>query len=347
MGKNNSNRTTGMKVKYDIKSITEKYIKGKCTPEELEEAIILFADPYHNLELRPTLFEHWKNEETNDSGEIPAEDLSIILDKVHHRINLEQDQKPKGRIKKLILTVSKIAAILIIGLLLGISVQYFKKAEPVYFTSIAPKGSVSQMVLPDNSIVYLNAGSQLKYTVEGLKEKREVFLDGEAWFDVTKNEKKPFVVHTPYYDVNVLGTQFNVKAYKNDAEIATTLEQGSVQITSSDNLKLAQTAILQPGEQLVYNTQNKTINVKDVETRMFTAWKDNKLIFINMNLKELFVVLERKYGVDIQVTNNLILNYHYDGTIKNETILEVLDLLKETLPVKYKIEGQTILITKK
>jgi ferric-dicitrate binding protein FerR (iron transport regulator) len=203
------------------------------------------------------------------------------------------------------------------------------------------------MVLPDNSIVYLNAGSQLKYSVEGLKGKREVFLDGEAWFEVTKNEKKPFVVHTPYYDVNVLGTQFNVKAYKSDAEIATTLEQGSVQITSSDNLKLAQTAILQPGEQLVYNTQNRTINVKDVETRMFTAWKENKLIFINMNLKDLFVVLERKYGVDIQVTNNLILNYHYDGTIKNETILEVLDLLKETLPIKYKIEGQTILITKK
>ena len=338
---------TGMKEKYDIKSITEKYIKGKCTPEELEEAIILFADPYHNLELRPTLFEYWINEEKIGTSEIPAEDLSVILDKVHHRINLEQNQKHKSRMMKLILTVSKIAAILIIGLLLGLSVQYFKKAEPVYFTSIAPKGSVSQMVLPDNSIVYLNAGSQLKYTVEGLKGKREVFLDGEAWFDITKNEKKPFVVHTPFYDVNVLGTQFNVKAHKNDAEIATTLEQGSVRITSSDNLKLAQTTILQSGEQIVYNSVKNAIQVKKVETRMFTAWKDNKLIFINMNLKELIVILERKYGVDIQVTNDLILDYHYDGTIKNETILEVLDLLKETLPIKYKIEGQTILITKK
>lgn len=336
-----------MKVKYDIKSITEKYIKGKCTPEELEEVIILFADPYNNLELRPTLFEHWKNDETNDSDEIPADDLSNILDKVHHRINLQHCQKPKIRIQKLILTVSKIAAILVIGLLLGLSVQYFKKAEPVYFTSIAPKGSVSQMVLPDNSIVYLNAGSQLKYTVEGLKGKREVFLDGEAWFDVTKNEKKPFVVHTPFYDVHVLGTQFNVKAYKTDTEIVTTLEEGSVQIASSENFKMAESKTLRPGEQLVYSSLKKAIEVKKVETRMFTAWKDNKLIFINMNLKELFVVLERKYGVDIQVTNNLILDYHYDGTIKDETIIEVLDLLKETLPIKYKIEGQTIVITKK
>lgn len=336
-----------MKESHDIKSITEKYIKGKCSPEELEEAMILFADPYHNLELRPTLYEYWKNDETSGAPEIPAEELSVILDKVHHRINLEQDKRPQKRIVKFVFTISKIAAILIIGLLMGLSLQYLKKTEPVYFTSIAPKGSVSQMVLPDNTIVYLNAGSQLKYTVEGLKGKREVFLDGEAWFDVTKNEEKPFVVHTPFYDIKVTGTQFNVKAYSADEEISTTLEEGSVQVTSSENFKLSEPTALQPGEQLVYNTQNKTINVKKVETRMFTAWKDNKLIFINMNLKELFVLLERKYGVDIEVTNDLILDYHYDGTIKDETILEVLDLLKETLPVKYKIEGQTILITKK
>ena len=336
-----------MKVKQNIKSITEKYIAGNCTPEELEEAMILFADPYHNSQLRSTLFEYWMNEGKGDKSDIAAEDLSIILDKVHHRINLTQDQKPKNIMMKLIFTVSKIAAILIIGLLLGLSVQYFKKTEAVYFTSLAPKGSVSQMVLPDSSIVYLNAGSQLKYAMGDLKGKREVFLEGEAWFDVTKNEKKPFLVHTAFYDVKVLGTQFNVKAYKTDDEITTTLEKGIVQITSSENPIQGLTTVLQPGEQLVYNTKNKTVNVKNVEPRMFTAWKDHKLIFINMNLKELFVILERKYGVDIQVTNNLILDYHYDGTIKDETILEVMDLLKETLPIKYKIEGQSILITKK
>ena len=336
-----------MNTKQNIKSITQKYLQGSCTPEELEEAMILFADPYHNLELRPTLFDYWMKEEKSGANEIPPEELSTILDKVHHRINLDHDKKPQRKVIKSIFAVSKIAAILILGLILGLLVLNFRKTEPLYFTSIAPKGSVSQMVLPDSSVVYLNAGSKLKYTLEGIKGKREVFLEGEAWFEVTKNEKKPFVVHTSFYDVNVLGTQFNVKAYKNDDEIATTLEKGVVQITSSDNFKLAETTVLKPGEQLVYNAMKKTVEVKNVETRMFTAWKDNKLIFINMNLKELFVLLERKYGVDIQVTNNLILDYHYDGTIKNESILQVLDLLKETLPVKYKIEGQTIVITKK
>lgn len=338
---------TGMNIRYDIKSITEKYIRGKCTPEELEESIRLFSESKPNPELQPALFEYWMNEETSDRGEIPADELSAILNKVHHRIKLEHTQNLKSRMMKLVFTVSKIAALVIFGVLLGLSVNYLKKTEPVYFTSIVPKGSVSQMVLPDGSIVYLNAGSQLKYTVESLNEKREVFLDGEAWFDVTKNEKKPFVVHTPFYDVHVLGTQFNVKAYTADAEIATTLERGSVQITSSDHLKLAQTTILQPGEQLVYSSFKRAIEVKKVETRMFTSWKENKLIFINMKLRELIVLLERKYGVEIETSDSMILDYHYDGAIKDETILEVLDLLKETLPVTYQIEGQTIFITKK
>lgn len=345
--KNDDYQYDRMNKIHNIKTITEKYIQGNCTPDELEAAMILFADPYHNLELRPTLFEYWKNEEPTFQSEIPTENMSLILDKIHHRINLLQDIKPNILIKKQILMVVKIAAVLIIGLLLGLSVQYLKKTEPVYYTSIAPKGSISQLVLPDNSIVYLNAGSQLKYSISGLNGKREVFLDGEAWFDITKNEAKPFIVHTQLYNINVFGTKFNVKAYKTDDEIVTTLEEGSVQITSSETLKLKENKMIRPGEQLVYNTQKNTVEVKQVNSRMFTAWKDNKLIFVNMKLKELIVLLERKYGVDIEITDNLVLDCHYDGTIKNESILEVLDLLKETLPIKYKIEGQTILITKK
>lgn len=336
-----------MNIGPDTKSITDKYIKDSCNPEELEVAMSLFAGPDENSDLKPILFEYWDKDEIAFQRAIPGENLSPVLDKIHHRIKKKHDQKPTGQRIRMAYAILKIASILIVGLFLGLSVQYLKKTEPVYFTSIAPRGSVSQLVLPDNSIVYLNAGSQLKYAIAGLNGKREVFLDGEAWFDITKNEKRPFVVHTSFYDVNVFGTQFNVKAYRTDNEIVTTLEKGSVQISSSENLKLTKNPTLRPGEQLVYSIMNKSLEVKSVEPRMFTAWKDNKLIFINMNLRELIVVLERKYGVDIEITDNIVLDFHYDGTIKDETILEVLDLLKETLPVKYKIKGQSILITKK
>jgi transmembrane sensor len=300
------------------------------------------------------LFRCWeKNEETEQDHLPHLKNQDIILDKIHHRINIETGRKKENQTKKFALNLLKIAAVLVIGLFIGILAQSLQKTEPVFYTAIAPKGSVSQMILPDNTLVYLNAGSELKYTEENQKNlldgkggSRKVFLTGEAWFDVSKNEKKLFVVHTPFYNVEVLGTQFNVKAYPNDDEVVATVEGGSVKVVSSECFTIKEAQTLQPGEQLVY-TKNKGISISKVNTRRFTAWKNNKLIFINMNLRELFVLLERKYGVDIDVADDMVLDYHYDSTITNETILEVLDLIAETLPIKYKIDGQKVIIQKR
>jgi transmembrane sensor len=97
----------------------------------------------------------------------------------------------------------------------------------------------------------------------------------------------------------------------------------------------------------VYNKESKRIQLAEVNTRQYTSWKENKLIFINMSLRELKTLLERKFGVDITIEAQEILEYHYDGTIKNETIIEVLDILKLSLPINYQIIGQQIIITKK
>jgi ferric-dicitrate binding protein FerR (iron transport regulator) len=183
--------------------------------------------------------------------------------------------------------------------------------------------------------------------VDGENGNREVFLEGEAWFEVEKNENKPFVVHTPFYKVNVTGTQFNVKAYPTDEEATTTLEEGQVVIQSTENIKLAADVVLKPGEQVVMKKTSKEMVIKTVNTKWFTSWKDNKLIFVNMNLKDLVVLLERKYGVDIEIKNREILDLHFDGTIKNETIIEFLEIVKNTLPINYKIVGQKIEITDK
>ena len=338
----------------NIEAIVYKYLRGESNREELKEALELFSDPYHNLAMRHVLFRFWgKDEETAENNQPHLKNSDTILDKIHHRIHIESGRIKENPAKKFTMNLLKTAAILIIGLFAGILIQNMQKAEPVFYTAIAPKGSVSQIILPDNTMVYLNAGSELKYTEEATKNflagkrgNRKVLLSGEAWFDVSKNKKKPFVVHTPFYNVEVLGTQFNVKGYPEDNECATTLEKGSVKIVSSEKLTLKETTILQPGEQLLY-TKNKGVTIDEVNTRRFTAWKENRLIFINMDLKELFVLLERKYGVDIEVADDIVLDYHYDSTITNETILEVLDLIAETLPIKYRIEGQTVIIQKR
>lgn len=243
----------------------------------------------------------------------------------------------------------RVAAVLAISLLIGnLLVQNFKPQEPVYITSIAPRGSVSQTILPDGTMVYLNAGSEIKYDVNTQSKQRDVFIRGEAWFDVERNEEKPFVVHTPYYDVKVLGTQFCVKTYDDDENVITTLEKGSIQIATSEKLKLQKDIVLKPGEQLVYNkTERRLIHKQNVETRLFTSWKDNKLIFLQMSFGQLVQLLERRYGVDIVVADESILEEHFTGTIKNESILEILNIIQHTHPIQYKLEGQKVVIKKK
>ena len=242
-------------------------------------------------------------------------------------------------------TYLKVAAILVLGIIIGaVALHWGTKREPVLCTAIAPKGSVSQTILPDSTIIYLNAGSKLTYSIDPDSYQREVYLTGEAWFKVTHNQKRPFVVHTDYYNVNVLGTEFNVKAYLGDERIETTLEKGSVKITSSEKMRIAQDLILKPGEQLVFNKDEKTLRIRQVDTKLFTSWKDNKLEFIKMSLKDLIVLLERRYGVNIKVEDQEILKYHYSGTIKNESILEILDIIEHTLPVRHVIDNQIIRI---
>jgi len=331
--------------KGNYMTLIHKYLKGESSPDELQNAFKLFESPHRNLNLRIVIYEWWNNEEAIQA-QPKSENLSGVLDKIHHQINLTEIQPRKNR-KKQIIKYSGIAAILILGFLTGFFIDQLKIDEPVFYTCIAPNGSVSQLLLPDNTMVYLNSGSQIEYSFSGSEEKREVFLEGEAWFDITKNSKKPFVVHTPFYDVKVTGTQFNVTAYKTDTKIVTTLEEGSIYISSTKNTLLRSNEILHPGEQFVYDTEKGNYKINNVNTKLFTSWKENKLIFINMDLKELIVLLERKFGVDIVVSDNIVLDYHYDGTIKNETILEVLELLKETLPINYKIEGQQVIIQKK
>lgn len=247
---------------------------------------------------------------------------------------------------RFLIQVSKWVAILVLGLLLGFYFNPAKKSSPVYYTSNAPKGSNAEMLLPDGTHIFLNSGSQIKYSIDGTAGIREVFLNGEAWFEVAKMKEKPFVVHTTMYDVKVMGTSFDVKAYQEDNEIITTLEEGSVQILSAGKLKITNEAILKPGDQFTYNKELEQTQVSKVNPKLYSSWKENKLVFVNMELKNLRILLERKYGVDIKIDDEDILDYHYDGIFKGETILEVLEILRHTLPIEYKIVDQNIIIQK-
>jgi len=326
-----------------IRDIIEKGKSDTSSHKQQQEFLSLFHRPEMEFEFKKHLLD--------DLNEIePSSKDKLFFEELFEKFWRKRKIEPTTQVQKkhFLIRFTQWAAILVVGLMLGYYFNSLQKiSSPVYYTSVAPKGSVSEMILPDGSHIFLNSGSEIKYSVDGTDGMREIFLNGEAWFQVAKMERKPFLVHTSFYDVQVTGTSFNVKAYPEDKEVITTLEEGSVIVKSSGNLKLAEEAQLKPSEQLVYNKESKKISIAEVNTKWYTSWKDNKLVFVNMSLKDLKTLLERKYGVNIEFSDQSILNYHYDGTLKNETILEVLEILENTLPIQYQIVGQKIVIQKK
>ena len=332
-----------MDSKHSIKKSIIAHLEGDLHGKELEQLTTWVAKSNENARYYTKIKDIW---------EASLADVSKIADTENEwsrfLLRIKKDyQSNIFRYSSNTQIFYRFAAILIIGLVMGgLVINYSQKKEPVFITTVAPKGSISQMVLADSTIVYLNAGSEIRYSPETENKNREVFLKGEAWFNVTRNYKKPFVVHTQCYDVNVTGTQFNVKSYKNDSQITTTLEEGEVIISSGDQFQLAENITLKPGEQAVYDKNKHNLVIKKVDPKRFTSWKESKLIFLNLSFEELIVLLERKYGVDIEVEDQEVLKYHYTGTIKNESIIEILDIVKQSLPIEYGIDGQEIRISR-
>lgn len=326
-----------------INDIIQKAKAPGVSIEQQDEFLSLFRQADKEYALKEFLFDDLVNTTVSENRTPYFNDL---FEKFW--IRRKHESKSDSAQKRWLVLTAQWAAILVVGLLLGSYFDVFKKTEATkYYTSITPKGSVSQMILPDGTHVFMNAGTQMKYSVNGADNNREVFLSGEAWFHVTQMDDNPFIVHTSMYDVRVTGTTFNVKAYPDDRDVITTLEEGRVCVKTIEDSKQASEIQLNPGEQLVYNKELKDIHVQEVNTKWVTSWKENKLVFINMSLKDLTALLERRYGVEIEINDKGILDYHYDGTIKDETILQVLEILKCTLPIDYHIVDQKIVIHKK
>jgi transmembrane sensor len=324
-----------------IKSKIIRYLDGDISPSDTEEIFIWINQSRNNLRYFTELKNIWEASVSNESKIAGTREewerlMSVIRQK-------ERTRQPGP--KEMLKAVYKVAAILVTGMLIGgAGVWLSSRSAPEYMTATAPRGSISQFVLPDSTQIYLNAGSELKYTLGKNRNLREVSLDGEAWFHVSKQKNRPFIVHTSMYDVRVLGTEFNVKAYGSDAKIVTTLEQGSLLITPRERLSAFPSFRLSPDEQFIYNRLTNSLHVSNVNSSQYSAWRDNKLVFLNLSLQELIVVLERKYGVTIEADSSDILKYHYHGTLKNETIIEVLEMVKKTLPIDYSIRDNKIRI---
>ncbi|WP_052958729.1 FecR family protein [Maribacter thermophilus] len=208
-----------------------------------------------------------------------------------------------------------------------------------------PNGKMFEIELSDGTQVHINSGSKIKYPVKFLEgQKREVFIEGEAYFKVTKDKKHPFVVRTDSVSVEVLGTEFNISSYPEDSEIKTVLIEGSVNMANTfvpnDNI------ILKPGNKGSWHKTEHLTTLEEVDVNIYTGWMRGELYFDNTRFEDMTKKLERKYNVRITNKNPIlaqkILTAKFSAQI--ESIEDVLTSIREIYPFDYKITNNQILI---
>ena len=218
--------------------------------------------------------------------------------------------------------------------------------EIVYNQMLVPYGKTAQIILSDGTKVWLNAGTKLVYPPSFQADKREVFLVGEAFFEVTENPDRPFIVKTKELNVKVLGTSFNVKTYPDDNNIETTLASGKVMLEKNENKnKHGKEIILRPGQMANYSKEYKTIKVKNVEIESYISWKDGWYKLEGLALSELAKKLERYYDIQIDILPKDLQILKITGKLElKESIERVMENISVTAAFNYTIENNQVSI---
>lgn len=221
----------------------------------------------------------------------------------------------------------------------------FKPARHVEMAQIfVPYGESEQVVLPDGSKVWVDAGTLLVYPKDFTDtDTRTVYLTGQASFSVRKNPEQPFIVKTTYLDVQALGTVFTVEAYPSDSCSMATLEEGSVLVSVRD--ENIQPTILEPDQQLVYSHSEHTVMVNSIDASLYNMERNGYLIFENTSFNRLIASLERKFNVTIHYNSQKFAGEYYNVKFSpDEKLEDVLKILQQLVGIHYKINGNVVFI---
>lgn len=214
-----------------------------------------------------------------------------------------------------------------------------RSAKEIITVTSAP-GMVTKTILPDGSEVWLNALSSLIYPLRFTDKDRTVQLSGEAYFKVVSDKKHRFNVGTPRkMVVSAYGTEFNVNAYERETNYEVTLASGHVEVSSVIGSKATE-EVLAVGEKAILHVSTGNIQVVTADTYVETAWKDGKMVFRREKLDKIAEKLSRKFGVDIRLEGDRLKEYEYTATFTDETLEDILDLLKRSAPITYSISKQ-------
>ena len=217
--------------------------------------------------------------------------------------------------------------------------------SPIFNTLQIPRGGEYFLTLADGTEVWLNAETEIRYPVQFTGNKRVVYLDGEAYFTVAPDKKKPFTVVSTHASVSVLGTQFNFRAYPDEQDVQTTLVSGSVIMQSE---KYKQQVKLVPGEQGVLEKRSANLTKLEVNTYLYTAWKDGRFAFRNARLEDLFSILARWYDLSIFYQSSEAKDIRFTGDLnKTDDFKSILKIIEQNERVTFTVNQRTVFIQAK
>lgn len=302
-----------------------KYIKGETTPEEREKVVRwLDEDPEHIHQYRSLR---------------KLYDISLWSPIEESR----PEKKQTRTLKPVWIEFLKVAAVILITFL-GTKAFFDWKEDPVKMqTVIVPAGQRAELLLADGTKVWLNSRSKLKFPDRFQKDARNVELDGEGYFEVTHKEEAPFTVHTSRYDVKVLGTEFNVKAYNSKNQFEASLLKGSIEVS---NMNKSQVVRLRPDERVISDGSQLIRSV--ILDKNYFRWKEGLLCLDDESIGSLIEKLELYYDVNIVVQKPSLMKYHYSGKFRiSDGVEHVLKVLQLKHKFTYtKDEEQNLIIIK-
>lgn len=329
------------------KEVLIKYLNNNCTDKEFKELEDWLKNKSSTYVGKYWSFEHWKMFEPDLKKE-DEKKYSALLDKIHHKINLEHRKKSDSKVinfSKVAKWLSRASAILFIPLLgVVLYLLSYNNFQTEKFTDltvdslevIAPIGSRTVVQLSDGTEVNLNYGSKIKYPQNFTGNTRNISLVGEAYFDVAHNPGKPFIVKTGKLNITALGTEFNVQSYPGDNIISATLIEGKVVIDKIlSNEKSDRVGAMEPGQHVKYNKESEKITYSKGNIDKYIAWKNGKMVFDNEPITEVARELSRKFNVDIEVTED-IKDLTYTVTFADDPLFLILDLMTEITSITCK-----------
>lgn len=320
----------------EINSLIAACLAGSAATEDIDRLDKWVSETYENR----VYFQRMKNIWDLWHNDVNPHDVN--LEKAHAKVGRKLGFLRQAPV--VFTYLLRAAAILFLPMLAGSYYLGTLKQEnralsvtPVYNEVSAAFGTRSMLTLADGSRVWLNSGSKLKYPKDFSGRRREVFLTGEAYFEVESDASKPFVVRTKKLNIRATGTRFNVNVSSIEKSNQITLVEGKV--TVCRNLadgKTVELTHMQPSQHMDFDTLSGAFNVLTEDTYRFIAWKDGKLIFRNDPLEDVIKRIGYFYNVDIELKDEKLKEYRYRATFEDESLDEILQLLKISSPVDYR-----------